>query len=404
MFFLSISIVNAQWLPTVTSGIFPWCNPIKLITVGNKFIEASQACNVIMSSDSGETWTPIHNGIPLSKFPRDIVLKDSIIFLTVTDTTSSIYSSSNLGNNWTLMNNGFPTQIYINKLAVLGNNIFAGTSEGMYLSNDNGNLWTQVNNGIPTNTTILSITTSGNNIYVGTYGKGIFYSNNYGNSWNNINSGLTINLSVTAINITANNIFISAYDTVSFSKYLYLSINNGNSWAIANNGMPINTAIKSFISYGTNIFAGGSDTSGTNVYLTTNNGGLWTDVGNGFEVGGFYLSTISNFVIYGDYIYANVDSVYPYRRLLSQMVGIEENFQKKIVSIYPNPSTGLFTVKQTSDIKNIEVCNILGEKVYYVTLNNNIEAKINLSNIPKGIYFVKLDNGVLIHTEKIIIN
>ena len=72
------------------------------------------------------------------------------------------------------------------------------------------------------------------------------------------------------------------------------------------------------------------------------------------------------------------------------------------LEIYPNPSNGEFTIESTSKIESIKVFNILGETIYQ-TAKDNLQATINLSSQPKGIYFVqvKTEKGIL--NRKIVI-
>jgi hypothetical protein len=63
---------------------------------------------------------------------------------------------------------------------------------------------------------------------------------------------------------------------------------------------------------------------------------------------------------------------------------------KDAVSIYPNPSTGLFTVNFTSTTKGIiEVYNVIGEVVYTSQVMGTT-ATIDLSSLNAGIYSVKV--------------
>ena len=79
--------------------------------------------------------------------------------------------------------------------------------------------------------------------------------------------------------------------------------------------------------------------------------------------------------------------------------GIAEDKAVGGIKIYPNPSKGKFTM-QIADrhlLKgscNIEIYTVLGEKIYsYAEINQQKSYEINLSNIPKGIYFIKIHNG-----------
>lgn len=69
------------------------------------------------------------------------------------------------------------------------------------------------------------------------------------------------------------------------------------------------------------------------------------------------------------------------------------------ISFYPNPSNGIFTIKSNSIINQIKVIDLAGKEI----LVSNSK-KFDLSNYPKGLYFVSVltdKNGTI--TKKIII-
>jgi uncharacterized repeat protein (TIGR01451 family) len=72
---------------------------------------------------------------------------------------------------------------------------------------------------------------------------------------------------------------------------------------------------------------------------------------------------------------------------------IEKN---ETISIYPNPSTGIFTIKSASTIKTIEVFNLIGESVLQQTNGKTI----NLNNQPQGIYFCKVNGNSVVKLIK----
>jgi len=72
------------------------------------------------------------------------------------------------------------------------------------------------------------------------------------------------------------------------------------------------------------------------------------------------------------------------------------------IKISPNPSSGLFTLQSTEEITVLEIYNVLGEKVYKSEMQN-LKYEINLSAQAKGIYFVRVQSGENVSTQKIII-
>ena len=72
--------------------------------------------------------------------------------------------------------------------------------------------------------------------------------------------------------------------------------------------------------------------------------------------------------------------------------------------VYPNPSTGNFTIKNENlKIKNVEVYNVMGEKVYQSQISN-LQSQITL-DAPNGLYFYSVmdENNSVIKTGKLII-
>jgi len=78
---------------------------------------------------------------------------------------------------------------------------------------------------------------------------------------------------------------------------------------------------------------------------------------------------------------------------------------KTITEIYPNPSQGIFSVKYKQGIKSVEILSVLGERISIIrpeTFCSDIE--IDLSEAPKGIYLLKIDNGHNICVKKVVLN
>ena len=68
---------------------------------------------------------------------------------------------------------------------------------------------------------------------------------------------------------------------------------------------------------------------------------------------------------------------------------MDENQNAQGISIYPNPANGKFEISSSQfPLKEIEIYNLYGEKIYQQTVNRKQET-VNL-NEASGIYFLKL--------------
>ncbi len=83
----------------------------------------------------------------------------------------------------------------------------------------------------------------------------------------------------------------------------------------------------------------------------------------------------------------------------------ENAFNESRLLIYPNPNKGNFKIElsgYTDEIISIEVTNILGAVVYKKENTLSGSVNINISEQPKGLYFVKTRVGDKVYTNKII--
>lgn len=82
---------------------------------------------------------------------------------------------------------------------------------------------------------------------------------------------------------------------------------------------------------------------------------------------------------------------------------IAANFKQSTISIYPNPNSGLFSVETDNTNVNsfLEVYDIMGKKIASKVIVTN-KTEIDISIKPKGIYLVKVVNGNMVVTQKIV--
>ncbi|NOU46784.1 MAG: T9SS type A sorting domain-containing protein [Bacteroidales bacterium] len=81
----------------------------------------------------------------------------------------------------------------------------------------------------------------------------------------------------------------------------------------------------------------------------------------------------------------------------------EQNSQQ--VAVFPNPSTGKFTVSANiGSINAIEIYNAMGTKVFSTSKVKLLAVnELDISDLAKGMYFIKIDGREKIYSEKILI-
>ena len=75
---------------------------------------------------------------------------------------------------------------------------------------------------------------------------------------------------------------------------------------------------------------------------------------------------------------------------------------KSEISIYPNPSNGMFQILSTTKMESIKLLTILGKEIITVEPFNN-QSTININQCAKGIYFVEIKTTEGIRRRKIIV-
>ena len=157
-----------------------------------------------------------------------------------------------------------------------------------------------------------------------------------------------------------------------------------------------------------NIFALG----GSYTFVGFPTGGTWTS--SNTSVGNF-IGTPGFFVIYGHgtttitysvpTLCGTADTTFVID-LSSSHVGVNEiNGNVSVLNVYPNPSTGNFTVNLASGVTEqavVTVTNIVGEKVKEFTIATNQLAELSLDQ-PDGVYFISTETSTGKYSAKITI-
>ena len=228
-----------------------------------------------------------------------------------------------------------------------------------------------------------------------------------GTAWQQVDTGLSGSLSsVGALEVYNNELWVGGgFETNWGDPGNYLMKWNGTNWTQLScepNGFVYDLKV-----YGGKMYAGGT----FNVPSITN--GWWSARWFGTQCesyGIFDNGPVNSFAelngelyIGGGFETVNGDTMNRITRY-DGVVGINADEKKGQVNIIPNPSSGTFTVNLPT-INNrsydIEIYNGLGEKIR--SQNTFGKTQIDLSDKPKGIYFVRIINQEEISTRKIII-
>ena len=77
-----------------------------------------------------------------------------------------------------------------------------------------------------------------------------------------------------------------------------------------------------------------------------------------------------------------------------------DNLMNNNITIYPNPVIDIINLNTSLTILKVEIYDVLGKRLNFIKLNNR---KIDMSNVNRGIYVLKIktENGII--TKKIIL-
>ncbi len=218
--------------------------------LNDKVFASSSDAGMLVSTNQGENWVRINNGIT-NNIVITTIVKDSIIFA---GTYDGVFASSNEGNDWKQMGlRGYKVYAF----DIFENNLLAGiNNQGLYISKNNGLDWELL--GLDS-IKISDIVVFDSTIFVSTFGVGIYQSNDGGKTW--INNGPPYRL-IKALIRSGNNLIAGTQDGA------YVSTDKGKTWKLQ--GIIDNDPIN-FATYENIVFA----CSYSCVYISYNNGITW---------------------------------------------------------------------------------------------------------------------------------
>jgi hypothetical protein len=80
---------------------------------------------------------------------------------------------------------------------------------------------------------------------------------------------------------------------------------------------------------------------------------------------------------------------------------VEEVTEQKTNVLYPNPTTGSFTIELVEE-SNISIYNMLGQQIMQLGKVSGLQ-HFDMGNAPKGLYFIQIQNGNQTEVKKLIV-
>ena len=304
---------------------------------------------IYRSTDNGETWTEINNGLANTSV-SSLLLKDDAVFAGTADIGYGVFVSRDRGESWTASNNGLtPNGIReVYSLMMSGSTLFAATDagplmhsrdegknwspvekdpfptssmtclvlmdttiiagsmhRGFALSADTGSTWTMSNTGLSSVGYIRSMLVKDGTVFGATQSYGIVRSADTGKTWTYVNTGLSDkNLNTLALH---NGILFAG----SRDSGVFRSIDNGTTWTAADNGMT-KRHVFSFAANGNTLLAG---CDGGGVFISPDDGMHWHEAGTGLPD-----NIILSLALNDSIVYAGTESRSVWRRPLSELM------------------------------------------------------------------------------------
>lgn len=382
--FLQVYFLNAEAWKRCSNGITEGITCFAIS--GEDIFAGSKEGKLFKTTNYGSSWERIILGLEEHQ-TMCIAVKDSII--TLGTSIYGIYTSSDYGNTWSKPVTNTPTQHYINTVEINNNTLFAGitylkTSRGsIYFSSDTGRNWNLQNTNLP-DSIICFLKANTYGLFAASKGQGIFVTTDNGQNWRTSNKGLKDSI-VLSLYIDNQNIYAGTA-----IGSIYLSDDNGMNWNKIDNNQ-IGSSVLSIATSGDFIFAG---TSNKGVFVSYDKGLNWKAINDSL-----YGKNIPSMVVVGNRLFTTTGGGAGVWSLDISTVSVNDKNTNNDLFISPNPASDYITISLgainpkvnlgVDENPDVNIYNTLGEKVMSASAQHAVPLRINISDLPKGMYFVK---------------
>jgi photosystem II stability/assembly factor-like uncharacterized protein len=290
----------------------------------------------------------------------------------------NVFISVDSGETWNSINQ--PIDNILSGVAIIGNRWIVGTWSKLYYSDNAGITWNE--GGLPApNELWHDLIYKDSKLYITSF-RGIYSSEDSASTWNKI-PGIDSPL----------NFYLQLQDSTLFvtnSNGLYMGSTDGSNWMLAYGSGGGGTSEYKIGITKRNVFVSGYNHA-TGLIHSYDNGHTWTqeDIITNHRIEQMGSSD--------HYAYASIPGfgIWRYESPLVQSIEETDIFTSLI---FPNPSTGSFTIRLNKPAKaNICVYDVLGNCIERMQMNGR-DQSVDLSGKAKGIYFVE----VLVNEQKMV--
>jgi len=362
----------------------------------NEIFASTESNGIHFSSDYGETWISVNNGLT-----SNTILSLAVSPITQTLTAldySGIFRSTDNGTSWSSIAG---TIFTMNLDCNLNGDFFGGTPvNGVIRSTDDGLTWQLTNSGL-TQFSIYSFGFADSvMVFCSSYDATVYRSTNYGDSWT------SIFLPAGSGDVNS----LAAYNGILYAgtggQGVFATDYNQINWEVKNNGL-LSTNIRK-IKINSNGY----------LYVLTLNGGIYRslDSGNGWHEfnSGLTELTVSSLALAPDgFLYCGTESGKIFRS--SSTTSVDEGEEVIAESFilnqnYPNPFNPTTTINYSLPVTGfvtLKVYDVLGNEVRTLVKEEKSagshKAEFRADGLTSGIYFYRLQSGDFVESIKMIL-
>jgi photosystem II stability/assembly factor-like uncharacterized protein len=381
------SATFAQW-ESISSPVSGSILDIKFINDSVGFCASNNG--VLKSTDYGDTWNIINSSPSATNL---FFINETIGYLT-SGINKELYKSIDSGNTWQLnysFSNETPEGVFFTStnIGYLITSIYGPPGGSFIYKTTNGGASWEQTNSFPSIPTLQSIIfTDDNKGFIVGYSGQIIKTNNAGTNWTISQIPNTETLISVSFPDQMNG-FAVGYSNMSGSDVIK-TIDGGNTWQNISSGGTFNNALRGV--YFPTVNTGYAVGENGRIIITNDAGNTWTSSNSGV------LDDL-----YSTFFVSNAGfAVGKAGKILKTRVNVSSNdftdLDKKL-KVYPNPTNNQITIESELDIKEISITDFTGKTLKTIISNFH---RINVSELPSGIYFIKIITDARTMTQKIV--